>query len=137
MFAGSGSVGFEAISRGSSKTYFLEMNKLAIQIIRKNSLNFVGENLEIVSGDSFQNIEKVLTELQREAILYVDPPFSIRDGMGNIYLNTIKKLNSLDVSKIYLIIVEHLSDEVFPEEIATKKLFKSRKFGKTSLSYFK
>jgi len=137
MFAGSGSVGFEAISRGSSKVIFLEMNRVAIQTLKKNISNFQNENIEIIAGDSFSNLEKLLDHLGGKTIFHIDPPFSIRDGMEDIYKKTYKFLESIETKYIQYLILEHISDEVVPEKIGECFLIKSRRFGKTTISYYK
>jgi len=137
LFAGSGSIGFEAVSRGSSKVLFCEMNRVAIQTLKKNILSFSGENIEIITGDTFSNISTILSRLDKESIFYLDPPFSIRDGMEDIYKKSYKIFESIDKKYIYYIILEHLSDEVAPKNIGETSLIKSKKFGKTTISYYK
>ena len=136
LFAGSGSVGFEAISRGASKVIFLEMNQTAIKTLKKNMQNFPNENINIISGDTFSNLSTLLSKIDKKAIFYIDPPFSIREGMENIYNTTYKFIEKIDKNLVQKIIFEHLSDEVIPEKIAYFTLLKSRKFGKTTISYY-
>ena len=137
LFAGSGSVGFEAISRGASKVIFLEMNRIALQTLNRNSESFKNENIKIIAGDSFSNFEKLLNNLDKESIFYIDPPFSIRDGMENIYSTLYKLLANIESRYIHYMILEHLSTEVAPENIGKFPLIKSRKFGKTTVSYYR
>ena len=136
LFAGSGSVGFEAISRGASKVLFLEMNQTAIQTLKKNMRNFPNENIQIISGDTFSNLKTLLSKIDKKAIFYIDPPFSIREGMENIYKTTYKFIEKIDKDLVQKIIFEHISDEVVPEKIGDFTLLKSRKFGKTTISYY-
>ena len=136
LFAGSGSVGFEAISRGASKVLFLEMNQTAIQTLKKNMRNFPNENIQIISGDTFSNLKTLLSKIDKKAIFYIDPPFSIREGMENIYKTTYKFIEKIDKNLVQKIIFEHISDEVVPEKIGDFTLLKSRKFGKTTISYY-
>lgn len=137
LFAGSGSIGFEAISRGASQLYLFEMNRVAINTLKRNRRDFTDEKIEIIEGDSFQNIEKIISSIDRETILYVDPPFSIRDGMDKIYLTLYNLLIKLSKNQILkYIILEHMSEEKPPDEFGEFKLIKSRKFGKTTISYY-
>jgi len=137
LFAGSGSVGFEAISRGVSELYLLELNKVAVDTLKRNRRNFQNEKIEIIEGDSFQNIEKTIADINRDIILYVDPPFSIRDGMSEIYNNLYNLLLKLSrYSTLKYIILEHMSKEMPPNEFGEFKLYKSKKFGKTTISYY-
>ncbi len=137
LFAGSGSVGFEAISRGSSELYLLEIDEVAIRTLYKNRKLFPNEKIEIIEGDSFKNIETLLSKLSNRTILYIDPPFSIRQGMENIYsriYGVIEKVS--DHPNIQQVILEHISKEKPPHQIGKFQLYKSRKFGKTTISYY-
>ncbi len=138
LFGGSGSVGFEAISRGASQLYLFEMNRVALKTLQQNRKSFSDENIEIIGGDSFQNIYTILDKLQNNSsILYIDPPFSIRDGMENIYNKLYDLIDELvESNKFKYIIIEHLSTEKPKESFRSFSLNKSRKFGKTTLSYY-
>ncbi len=77
--AGSGALGFEALSRGASKVHFIETNKQAIQAIEKNA-----HNLDVNINDQAlieqQSVLKFLAEnihSQRFDIVFVDPPFDL------------------------------------------------------------
>ncbi|EJF06720.1 RNA methyltransferase, RsmD family [Thiovulum sp. ES] len=133
LFAGSGSVGFEALSRGANRVFFFEQNREALKTLKRNQRNF-SEEIQILEGDSFQNFSKISNELE-DAILYIDPPFSIREGMENIYQKTIE-LFERPHRNIGILIFEHLSSEKFPEKIGELEKVKSKKFGKTTLSYY-
>jgi 16S rRNA (guanine(966)-N(2))-methyltransferase RsmD len=137
MFAGSGSIGFEALSRGASEIIFMEKEKIPFDVLKQNSKNFPNEDIKIIFGDSLINISNVLKEAEYQIILYLDPPFSIRENMENIYIDLFKTLDDLELSdKIELIILEHLSSEKAPEKIAQKEFSKTKKFGKTTISYY-
>jgi len=136
MFAGSGSIGFEAISRGAEKLYLLERNRVAFETLKKNSKIF-DENIETIFGDSFQTVKQVIKD-SSNSILYIDPPFNIRDGMESIYEDLYKIVENIDIdSSVEKIIFEHISSEKPKESIGEFELYKSKKFGKTSLSYFR
>jgi len=137
MFAGSGSVGFEALSRGASKIIFFENNPIAIQTLKKNSQTFPDENIEIIVGDSFENLPNKINKIDEKIIIYIDPPFSIRKDMENIYKKVYDLFNQINDSKIEIAILEQLSDEVAPEILGNLINSKNKKFGKTTLRYFK
>jgi 16S rRNA (guanine(966)-N(2))-methyltransferase RsmD len=137
MFAGSGSVGFEALSRGASKIIFFENNPIAIQTLKNNSQIFPDENIEIIAGDSFKNLPNKINKIDEKIIIYIDPPFSIRKDMENIYKKVYDLFNKINDSKIEIAILEQLSDEVAPEILGNLINSKNKKFGKTTLRYFK
>jgi 16S rRNA (guanine966-N2)-methyltransferase len=139
MFSGSGSIGLEALSRGASKIIFMERDRDALKILKKNIALTDPSSCEIFAGDSFSNISSVIEMLKRkneEAYFYIDPPFSIREGMEDIYDKMINMIASLPQECVKLIILEHMTGLELPNEIASYKKSKSKKFGKTTLSYY-
>ena len=139
VFAGSGSVGLEALSRGASRIYFMEKDKSAIKTLEKNIYQTDPSRCEIYRGDSFENIKKVIRDLDindNSAFFYIDPPFSYRDGMEDIYNKTIRLIKNLPQDLVKLIVIEHMSALDIPENIGLYTLSKTKKFGKTSLSYY-
>ena len=138
VFAGSGSIGLEALSRGAKKIMFMEKDRDALSVLKKNISLTDPNSCEIFSGDSFENIKNVIKKLQdtkEEAYIYIDPPFSIREGMEDIYEKMIKLIKSLPKKNVKLIIIEHMSSLKIPRSIGEFEVLKSKKFGKTTLTY--
>lgn len=139
MFAGSGSIGLEALSRGASKIYFMEKDKDALRILKKNIAQTDSKRCEVYGGDSFSNISEVVARLKKEGVsayFYIDPPFSIREGMEAIYDKTMQSIASLPQDVVEMIIIEHMSTLEIPETLGDYAKIKTKKFGNTSLSYF-
>ncbi len=139
LFAGSGSIGLEALSRGAAEIIFMEKDRDAQKVLRKNIAQTDPAHCEVVAGDTFQNIGSVVKKLQREqkeAYFYIDPPFSIREGQEAIYDNMIALISSLPQSVVKLLIIEHMTGLELPESLGELRLKKSKKFGKTSLTYY-
>jgi 16S rRNA (guanine(966)-N(2))-methyltransferase RsmD len=142
VFSGVGSIALEAISRGAKKAYLLEKDPQAIQVLKQNINSLKpedAEKCEIIFGDSFETIWDVIDKLKRDkdkAFFYFDPPFAIREGYEDIYekvQDLIKKLPKINVEKI---IIEHQSDYEFPEYLAKYKKIKTKKFGKSAVTYY-
>ena len=71
LFAGSGSLGLEAISNGAKKCYLIDKNIEAIKIIKENSQN-IDENLKIMNID----YKKFLKNTEEKFdIIFLDPPY--------------------------------------------------------------
>lgn len=139
VFSGSGSIGLEALSRGAKRVLFMEKDRDAIKALRSNIAQTDPSACEVYEGDSFSNIAQVkkrLEALKESAFIYVDPPFSYREGMEEIYDKTIALIASLPLSLTKLIIIEHMSELDLPEQIGQYHRLKSKKFGKTSLTYY-
>ena len=139
VFSGSGSIGLEALSRGASNIMFMERDREALKVLKENIAQTDPSACEVFAGDSFTNISAVVKTLKRkneEAYFYIDPPFSVREGMEDIYEKMISMIASLDRDVVKLIIVEHMTGLEIPQTIGKFELLKSKKFGNTTLTYF-
>ncbi len=139
VFGGSGSMGLEALSRGASKAYFIERDKKAYQRLQGNIDLIDRENSIAYNGDSFEiypQITKQLEAQKESCYLYFDPPFDIRDGMEGIYEKIISLIENTPSNIVIMIIVEHASSTKMPDIIGSYRQKKSKKFGKSSLTYY-
>ena len=138
-FAGSGSIGLEAISRGAKSAYFVELDRNSYQILLKNCKAVDIEKCQTVQGNTFVQTPlfvDFLRNSKNEIVLYVDPPFDYREGMDDIYKKSFTMIENIDVDNIYIIIVEHVSTLEMPEVLGRFSLNKTKKFGKSALSYY-
>jgi 16S rRNA (guanine(966)-N(2))-methyltransferase RsmD len=140
LFSGSGSIGIEALSRGAKRIFFMEKDRDALRVLQQNIAQTDPDACEVYSGDSFVNIKEVMArikKLKESAYIYIDPPFSIREGMEDIYDKTISLIENLPTDVVKMIIVEHMSSLKMPPSIGPYMQVKSKKFGKTTLTYYK
>jgi len=140
VFAGSGSVGLEALSRGASHGYFLERNREVFSMLQSNIQQLApAERATAIQGDSFEHFPSLLKRLKTEGVagyFYFDPPFSIREGMDDIYDKTLDLIEQIDVSICKMVIIEHMSRLKLPEKIGALRCVKQKRFGKSTLSYY-
>lgn len=139
VFSGSGSIGLEALSRGAKRVIFMEKDSDAIRALRHNIALTNPMQCEVVEGNSFATISQVKKRLEvlgEAAFIYIDPPFSIREGFEDVYDKTIGLIASLSLATAKLIVIEHMTGLELPEHIGIFSQFKSKKFGKTSLTYY-
>lgn len=139
VFSGSGSIGLEALSRGAKKVIFMEKDAQALKVLKENIAQTDPHSCEVFAGDSFSNIQAVTKQLKKNnqaAYFYIDPPFSVREGMEDIYEKMSAMIASLPKECVKLIILEHMSTLELPLAINEFTKIKTRKFGNTSLSYF-
>lgn len=141
LFGGCGLMAVRALSEGASRAFAFEKDKASFGVLSKNRKNLsLDEHFEIFLGDTFSlalavlNGSKIKNSLGNSRfILYLDPPFSIREGFDNIYEKCVDLLSKLDPD---IAVFEHLSRVTLPKSIGKLTLKKSKKFGKTTLSYF-
>lgn len=145
-FGGSGSMGIEAISRGAKKAIFFEQDKEALQILAQN-LALISkhtpqqnhpksQNYQIIQGDSLQNLPTFLATLTDSSILYIDPPFFIRQNYADIYEKCANIIAHIHSRALGLIIIEHSSLYAFEECLGCFSQVRTKRFGKSSLTYF-
>ena len=138
VFSGSGSIGLEALSRGASNIIFMEKDKNALNVLKQNIAQTEPSACQVFAGDSFSNIGEVMKTLKRkneDAYIYIDPPFSIREGMEDIYDKMLKLIANLPTCIVKLIIIEHMTGLEIPSKIGSYTIKKSKKFGNTTLTY--
>lgn len=127
-FAGSGSIGLEAISRGAKRAYFIELDKKSYSILVKNCKSINIEKCQTIQGNAFVQTPLILEFLKNskeEVILYVDPPFDYREGMEDIYDKSFRMIENIENSNIFKIIIEHESKLEVPKilgKFSLKKL---------------
>jgi len=139
LFSGSGSIGLEALSRGAKKIFFMERDSAAIKVLQENIKQTDPTACEVYKGDTFSNISTVVKRLKAldvTAYFYIDPPFSIREGHEDIYKKMLTLIENLPQDHVEMIIIEHMTGLELPTNIGVFEQLKSKRFGKTSLSYY-
>jgi len=100
LFAGTGSLGIEAISRGSPKVIFVELNKKNYLSLSTNIKNLgIKDKCKIFFKDSFSWIKNY--DLSEIDIMFLDPPFN-KDYEIKILNQLLKKSDLKPSCKIYL-----------------------------------
>ena len=131
LFAGSGAIGIEALSRGAKEAYFSDINKECIEVI-----NFNLEKARFKDKSKVFNLDyiKMLDKVSNISfdIIYIDPPYN--KGLG---VKAIEIISSYDLLKKSGIIV-YETDEVeqVPDTIGTYEIFKSKKYGRNILNFY-
>ena len=139
VFAGSGSIGLEAWSRGAGKLFFIEKNRSVYELLKENLRRLNATDATAIHGDSFEVFPDIYARIRDQKLksyFYFDPPFSTREGMEDIYEKTIALIERIEPEICETVIVEHMSSLKMPENIGTLLRRKQKKFGKSSLSYY-
>ena len=140
VFSGSGSIGLEALSRGAGQCYFMEYNKTAFHYLEGNVKRVDPSKCHLLFGDSFEKFSIVYDMVKRSSektYFYFDPPFATRDGMDDVYDKTIALIESIEAKTCEMVIVEHMTNLTMPEEIGALKKSKRKKFGRSTITYYK
>ncbi|MES2122000.1 MAG: 16S rRNA (guanine(966)-N(2))-methyltransferase RsmD [Chlamydiota bacterium] len=76
VFAGSGAMGLEALSRGAARASFVENNRLALRCIESNIEQLgVKDQTRVYSSDAFHTLKRLAKTGPRFDIVYIDPPY--------------------------------------------------------------
>ena len=104
LFAGSGAVGIEALSRGAAMVYFAECSRPAAELIRQNlDRLMITQGFRIVPKEASRAILQLEAEGIRADFAFFDPPYRLKAAYGE----TLEALESSKLAESALIIAEH------------------------------
>ncbi len=106
LFAGSGSLGIEALSNGANMCYFVDNNKEVIKILKENTKNI--DNLEIIKDDYLSALKTLSNKNIKFDVIFLDPPYKL-----NLINPSIKKIIEYDLlSDNGIIICEYEEEQI-------------------------
>jgi len=135
LFAGTGAVGIEALSRGASMVYFVEKSARAAELIRQNLHSLgVEEGFRIIR----QDVRKALHGLAEEGVtadfIFLDPPYR----MEEVYGQTLECLRESGLPKPgSLVMAEHQKKFDPGEAFASLRRFRKLEQGDAALSFYR
>ena len=133
LFAGTGAVGIEALSRGAREVIFIEKEQKCIKIINDN-LEKTGnrQNAIVYKIDFLSGLKLLVKKNSLLDYIFLDPPYS--RGLVNISLLEIAKLPIL--RQHGLVIAQHHKKEKVMENLNNLRLFNQRRYGECHLSFY-
>lgn len=135
LFAGTGAVGIEALSRGAKEVYFLENSAAAIEAIRAN-LDSLGvksgfELLRDALPQAFWRMEKQHVAAD---VVFIDPPYNMQDA----YRRTLQALaESPVIWAMSIVIAEHETNFDPGAEFNPLRRFRKLVQGNSALSFYR
>lgn len=129
IFAGTGAVGIEALSRGAQKAVFIEKDYNACKIIEKNLKDLqINDRAVLLKMDALIALKSLSKKGQTFDIIFMDPPY-----YRNLFTICIKQIQNYKLMKPNaLLVVQHPLDESF--EYLGFNCLKKKKYGKTVLT---
>lgn len=135
VFAGSGAIGIEALSRGAQKATFIDGNRECIRCIRENLRTLgIEDQGQPLQGDALVLMRKLDKQAQKFDIIYMDPPYEV-EGLPTELIKTIDKSNIL-VPGGMLFIEESKASLIDKDGWLTLRLKSERKKGRSQLLQF-
>ena len=128
LFAGTGAVGIEALSRGSESAIFVEKSLEACLIIKQNLENLaLTEKSRIIRDDAESALKNLLKQGEEFDIIFMDPPYS-KNKIEPI-LSILRDFEPLKS----IIVIQHAEDELFNTDGFL--CYKRKKYGKSMLTF--
>lgn len=143
LFAGSGAIGLEALSRGAEECTFIDHNRGCARCIETNLANMkLGRQGKVLTGDTFTWLERLSKSPQKYTIIYADPPYDAQldvDGVNITYSQHLLYL--IDKSPLLehggmLFIEDSKASKPIPKDLSTLKLISERRTGRSTLLQF-
>ena len=133
LYAGTGIVGMEAMSRGASTVYFVEADRVRVKEL-EHTLDGCGcrSKANIINARAEEFIKRLSSEGRKLSVIFMDPPY--KSDEISILLPLIGSSTVLDEGA--LVVVEHSSKMPLPAETGRLRLRKDYKYGDTKLSVY-
>ena len=130
LFAGSGALGIECISRGAKVVDFVELDKKACECIKKN-LRDIDKNIyRLLNIDYKEALNKLARDGRSYDVIFLDPPYE--KGFYVPAVEIIGRYNLLKVGGI--LVIESLKDNEFKINLEDFEVYKSREYGITRIT---
>ena len=128
LFAGTGQLGIECLSRGAESCVFVDRDSEAVKIVKDN-LKICDMKATVVQEDAVS----FLRHCGKFDIIFIDPPYDSDD----LYKNVLEFINSVDIlSESGIIIVETRREKALPEMKAPYYCKKTANYGRVKISVY-
>ncbi len=133
IFAGTGSLGIEALSRGARLCYFIEYNRSAVTVLSRNLANIAGsDRSEIFTVDALKALQIISKRDKRFDLVFLDPPYS-----GNLYQPVLDFLCASGIlSPEAIVVAECSARNPLNESYGNLRHVARRVYGDTALELF-
>ncbi len=129
IFAGTGNLGLEALSRGAASAVFIDQRAESIKIIRENAEHtHLEEKTQIIKGESLAILRRLEQNGQRFSLVFCDPPYS-----KNLCQQVLGFLAEGDLLEPQgLVIVEHAREDDLGGPWGSLLLIRNQTYGSTT-----
>jgi 16S rRNA (guanine966-N2)-methyltransferase len=132
LFAGTGSVGLEALSHGARHVYFVEHDRRALMILQANMQRCdMAGRATIVAAALPQALQQLPASVPAD-VLFLDPPYA--SDLAEVTLAALVERHVLAAQGV--LVWQHMARRVIPPMVLERPLWKSRRYGNTQLSLY-
>jgi 16S rRNA (guanine966-N2)-methyltransferase len=135
LFAGSGALGIEALSRGAKSISFVERNPKSLRLLKQNlqRLPDVAAEVRIFPADVFKILPKFSREEEKFDLILIDPPYQ-----ANLWLRVLQSISQLTLLAATGQIVLEISKYAhLQEQVESLVRVDKRVYGEISLEFWK
>lgn len=134
LFAGTGALGIETLSRGAESAVFIDDSKAALSVVERNIQSCAVDNRsQIIKWNIVKNLNRIKAVDSKFNLVFMDPPYN----KGLIKPTLINLHDSGSLGRDACIIVEHTPFEPVPGACKQFELTDQRKYGKKLISFMK
>jgi 16S rRNA (guanine966-N2)-methyltransferase len=136
LYAGTGALGLEALSRSAQRAVFVDNNLQAIQLIEKNiELCGFSDRALVLQRDLSRGLYFLAEQLPgiRFSVIFIDPPY--RKGLSAAMLLEIEKTNLLSAD--VLVVVEENAFSGLESKVEELRLVDQRRYGETGFWFYR
>ena len=133
LFAGTGNLGIEALSRGATHATFVEWETASIRFLREN-LERLGllRKAQLLQENCFKAIRRLFRQGAKFDLIFVDPPYNVE--VTTKFLRSLDRCDILNPSAI--LVVRHSMKQPLPEAGEALGLVRQERYGATAISFF-
>ncbi len=135
LFAGSGSIGIEALSRGAATVVFIDRDSRAVGVIKSNLDNcgFNSQLFEVHRNDVFKAIDILEKRGVKFDVIYIDPPFTDDE----IFSRIMHRIDAADIINHQgEIIIRTRRKKVLPGDLKNLEKYRENNYGESTLHYY-
>ena len=135
LFAGTGAVGIEALSRGAGMVYFVEADADAAQLVKQNVQSLgIESGFRVVKQDVVRALKALQAEMVSANFIFLDPPYR----MENAYRDTLSLLGESSIVKPETIVIaEHFKKFDSGESFGALRRYRRLAQGDAVLSFYR
>ena len=135
LFAGSGSIGIEALSRGANHCIFVERSHKIANVLLRNlkKLKCNSANYELIIADVYKSFQKLNLQQYEFDFIFSDPPF--RTPIVQRILQEISKFNLLKTKGI--LIIRHHKKEIFQDQQFKFETIRYKEYGDSTVRLYR
>ena len=130
LFAGTGELGIECLSRGAASAVFVDRRPDAAALTRENlKLCDLTDRSRVVAGDSMEFLKAAR---EKYDLIFLDPPYA-----ADLLEQALTAIASFDICREHgIIVAESAADKGLPELPAPYRLYREYRYGKIRLSVY-